>query len=253
MSIDPTKVPTTAEIYASKDAMDDIQSFTYSGQDSFVDAKGTIRDTVVGQIKKMGYEVPVTYVASIVFAADDNTKTIDKDGVIYAPLPSSLPFTTSGTWGGGGDEGKFFVIQVPGMLDAIEAEELARIAGDEAEALARTAGDVRAQKSAKVWEVPLSNHLVLMIDVDYPDGGSFEVEISSPSSTFIGAVLYKVKPGVTIDTDIGDLSITIGDYTDDWNSGGTVASVNAGDVFRLHCSDGTFSEFGVVSLTFTPN
>lgn len=105
---DCSKIPTLTDIEDSKAAMDDIQSFTYSNVDSFIDAKGVPRDTVTGRLKKMGYESPIPYTGSIVFSANDNTKTIEKDGVIYAPLPSSLPFTTTSWFN---DESKFFVVQ----------------------------------------------------------------------------------------------------------------------------------------------
>ena len=77
---------------------------------SAVDRFGDVSSTVFGQLSKMGYEVPVDYAGSIVFTVDDSTKTIDRDGVIYAPYPSSLPFTTTGTWVSS-DEDDFYVIQ----------------------------------------------------------------------------------------------------------------------------------------------
>lgn len=104
---DCTRVPTLEEIYESKDAMDDIQSFTYDNAPSFIDAKGVTRDTVNGRIKKMGYTVPVAYASGIVFTTNDNVKTVDESGIIYAPLPSSLPFTTTNFTA---DAAKFFVV-----------------------------------------------------------------------------------------------------------------------------------------------
>lgn len=59
---------------------------------------------------QIGYETPVLYEGGIQFGLGDNTKTIDRDGIVYAPLPSELPFTTTGTWAGD-DEDKFFVVQ----------------------------------------------------------------------------------------------------------------------------------------------
>lgn len=78
--------------------------------DTTTNRDGVTIDTVQGRLKKLGYEVPVIYAVAISFTANDRTKTIDRSGVIYAPLPSELPFTTSGTWVGD-DEDKFFVIQ----------------------------------------------------------------------------------------------------------------------------------------------
>ena len=67
-------------------------------------------DTVIGRLKKMGYTVPVIYAGAISFAINDNVKTVDEGGVIYAPFPSALPFTTSGTFVGD-DDARFFVVQ----------------------------------------------------------------------------------------------------------------------------------------------
>ena len=66
--------------------------------------------TLAGQLAKLGYLPPVPYAGGILFESGDGVKTIERDGIIYAPLPSALPFTTSGTWAGD-DELKFFVVQ----------------------------------------------------------------------------------------------------------------------------------------------
>ena len=104
------KIPTLEDIEQSKAAMDDIQAFTYSASDNFSDAKGETRDTVNGRIKKMGYAVPIAYAAAIAFTTNDNVKTVNEGSIIYAPKPSALPFTTSGTFIGDDDD-RFFVVQ----------------------------------------------------------------------------------------------------------------------------------------------
>mgnify|MGYP003642144015 CR=1 FL=1 len=111
---DCSKVPTLDDIETSKSAMSDIEKFTYFTTDTFVDSNGITRDTVAGRMKTMGYSTPVPYVAGIIFTTVDNTKTVDEGGIIYAPLLSSLPLTTSGIWGTAGVSGdnlKFFVVQ----------------------------------------------------------------------------------------------------------------------------------------------
>ena len=107
---DCSKIPTLEDIEDSKKAMDDIQSFTYLEDDTFIDAKNVIRDTVNGRLKKMGFAVPISYTAGISFTVNDNIKTVDEGSVVYAPLPSALPFTTSGTWVGD-DDARFFTVQ----------------------------------------------------------------------------------------------------------------------------------------------
>lgn len=70
--------------------------------------------TLSGALAKLGYEPPIEYASGIVFSASDTMKTIDRDGIVYAALPSELPITTSGTWVGG-DEASFYPIQ--GLTD----------------------------------------------------------------------------------------------------------------------------------------
>ncbi len=67
-------------------------------------------DTLAGRLNKLGYIPPIAYAGGISFAAQDNTKTVERNNIVYAPLPSQLPFTTSGTWVGD-DDGKFYVVQ----------------------------------------------------------------------------------------------------------------------------------------------
>ena len=62
--------------------------------------------TLRGQLIKLGYLVPVAYAGSIAFTVDDGAKTVERSGLIYAPLIADLPFTTSGTWTAD-DEDKF--------------------------------------------------------------------------------------------------------------------------------------------------
>lgn len=81
--------------------------------------------TLNGALKRLGYQPPVVYAAGITFTSNsDNTKTIERNGIVYAPLPSQIPFTTSGTWAGD-DENKFFVVQgitidsLPALTDLV--------------------------------------------------------------------------------------------------------------------------------------
>lgn len=107
---DCSKIPTLTDIEESKSAMDDIQLFTYSAADSFIDSKGVTRDTITGRIKKMGFTVPIAYAAGISFATNDEVKTVEENGTKYGPKSSALPFTTSGTFIGD-DDARFFVVQ----------------------------------------------------------------------------------------------------------------------------------------------
>lgn len=76
-------------------------------------------DTVIGRLAKLGYIPAVTYAGSISFTTNDNTKTVDRSGIIYAPLYSALPFTTS-NWAT--DEAKFFIVQDTAVTTALLAD-----------------------------------------------------------------------------------------------------------------------------------
>tara|TARA_R110000765_G_scaffold84685_3_gene163696 strand:- start:234 stop:2288 length:2055 start_codon:yes stop_codon:yes gene_type:complete len=89
---------------------------------------GETTSTTRGQLAKIAYEPPVAYAGSIAFTVDDGAKTIERSGIIYAPLISSLPLTTTGTWSSS-DEDNFYAIQAfnlfvetYGQLDAITAQ-----------------------------------------------------------------------------------------------------------------------------------
>ncbi len=101
--------PTDEDLKAAKLAMDDINGFTYSTDENIVDANGITRLTFTGVLEKLGYLVPIAYASGIVFTAFENTKTIEVDGKTYAPHPSSLPFTTSGTFTGD-DDSNFYLV-----------------------------------------------------------------------------------------------------------------------------------------------
>ena len=72
---------------------------------SVIDRLGATRLTANEAIRRMGYQVPVTYASSLVMST--LTQTVDYLGVVYAPLPTMIPFTTSGTF----ETTKFYVIQ----------------------------------------------------------------------------------------------------------------------------------------------
>jgi len=66
--------------------------------DTTANRSGDTLDTLQGRLKKLGYVPAIAYAGGISFGTNDNAKTIERDGLIYAPLASQLPFTTTGTW-----------------------------------------------------------------------------------------------------------------------------------------------------------
>ena len=205
---DTAKVPTLDDIYESKDAMDDIQSFTYDVADTFVDAKSVTRDTVTGRIKKMGYAVPIAYAGGIVFAANDNVKTVEEAGVVYAPLTSSLPFTTSGIFSGD-DDARFFAVQ-----DSILEAKLADTgAGKGADIVNFKLGGIgaivrslleRAEHTVSVRdygadEALANNNIYFQKAIDAVAlAGGGDVEVPVPSSNWPTTGTITVKSGVNL-------------------------------------------------------
>jgi len=110
MACDPQDTITAADIDGLNKDIATIDAVVESSLDTTTTKNGKVINTLLGQLKLLGFIPPVTYAASIVFGVSDNTKTVDEAGVIYAPLPSALPFTTSGTFIGD-DDARFFVIQ----------------------------------------------------------------------------------------------------------------------------------------------
>lgn len=145
MACNPEDVISSTELSNLKLDIATIDDVVDSPLDTTTTKSGTVISTLEGQLKKLGYEVPVTYAAAISFTVNDNTKTVDQGGVIYAPLPSALPFTTTGTFVGG-DDAKFFVIQGLTTLTGVTKTELAALQPSTlAEAVANTdlkVGDV---------------------------------------------------------------------------------------------------------------
>lgn len=111
MACNPNQVITTSDMENLKENITYHKTVVESNLDTAETPDGQVRDTLTGRLKKLGYVPPVVYAAGITFTLpDDKVKTIERNGVIYAPLPSQIPFTTSGTWTGD-DENKFFVVQ----------------------------------------------------------------------------------------------------------------------------------------------
>jgi len=96
-------------------------------------------------LQALALQPPITYAASIVFTTSDLTKTVDEAGVVYAPLVSALPFTTSGTFVGD-DDARFYVVQ-NGAASGISATPTAPLTGvnvqDQLDELAALSGVFR--------------------------------------------------------------------------------------------------------------
>ena len=163
---------------------------TSAAIDEYQTRLGDDIDTLVGRLKRIGYLPPIAYAAAISFTITDNVKTIDRSGIIYAPKPSELPFTTSGTWGGD-DEDKFFVIQ--GVVDADMSDYVfARFA---------TANDLVAGSSVNLGSVTFSDILGRQVETEINNtssnagGNKYLITTSNPGhlSTLISGIYQGVN------------------------------------------------------------
>ena len=94
----------------SDNAQDFDQAVNQRNAPTWTDRLGVTRKTVFGAFQEITYKAPVAYAAGISFLTTDANKTVEDDGVIYAPLNSALPFTTSGTFSGD-DDARFYPVQ----------------------------------------------------------------------------------------------------------------------------------------------
>lgn len=163
--------------------------------DSYNTRLGDISDTLNGRLKKIGYEPPIAYAGGISFALSDNVKTVDESGVIYAPLPSALPFTTSGTWVGD-DDARFFVVQ--SFLAGSVSPEFA------------TEGDLALGNSLNLGAIIFSDYLGRLV---YVAGAGSEDKnfsyrvVNTLADIDLGGGLYakKVNPSIEKISDIAEL------------------------------------------------
>lgn len=93
----------------AKRDLDHVAAIATSRQNTATDRTGQVTPTLYAQLMKVGVLPPVAYAGGVVFGSEDITKSIERSGVVYVPLASALPFTTSGTWGT--DQSNFRVIQ----------------------------------------------------------------------------------------------------------------------------------------------
>ena len=98
----------------ARDLSDNAQNFDDAINDrtnqTWTDRLGVARKTVWGAFSEITYKTPVAYATGISFLTTDANKTVENAGVVYAPLNSALPFTTSGTFSGG-DDTRFYPVQ----------------------------------------------------------------------------------------------------------------------------------------------
>ena len=98
----------------ARDLSDNAENFDEAINDrtnqTWTDRLGVARKTVWGAFSEITYKTPVSYAIGISFLTTDANKTVEEAGVVYAPLNSALPFTTSGTFSGD-DDARFYPVQ----------------------------------------------------------------------------------------------------------------------------------------------
>lgn len=100
----------------------------------------------------IGYDTPVPYTAGI--SLTEGNQTVEYEGVVYAPIVSELPFTTSGTF----ETAKFRVVQGATSQDLTDLmAEIAGPGGSELFGFLQSgAGAVPQTGQMKLYQMPLS-------------------------------------------------------------------------------------------------
>lgn len=95
---------TIADLDNGKRDLETVDAVANSQADTTTTRYGDSVLTLAGVLRRLGYAPPVSYMAGI--TVTNGLTTVEKDGVVYAPIPTLVPFTT-GTW----DPTQWHVIQ----------------------------------------------------------------------------------------------------------------------------------------------
>lgn len=106
---DCTDYPTASTAKRFKNNADSTNEFVTSTADTFIDQDGNPHLTMTGIAKSGSYSAPIPYASGIIFSETDLYKTVEEDSIVYAVLPSELPFITTGVFANDAD--KFYVVQ----------------------------------------------------------------------------------------------------------------------------------------------
>lgn len=86
---------TIADLDNGKRDLETVDAVANSQADTTTTRYGQQTLTLAGALRRLGWQAPVPYVSGL--TVDHATMTVEKDGVVYRPDPSLVPFTT-GAW-----------------------------------------------------------------------------------------------------------------------------------------------------------
>jgi hypothetical protein len=86
---------TIADLDNGKRDLETVDAVANSPEDTTVTRYGDNVLTLAGALRRLGYSAPVPYASGLLI--DSGLTTVDHEGVIYAPKPTLVPFTT-GPW-----------------------------------------------------------------------------------------------------------------------------------------------------------
>lgn len=171
---DPNTTVTSADISLLAEYVTTIGEVVESPELTTKTPGGREIDTLTGSLTKLGYQAPEDYAGAISFATTDNTKTIDRDGIIYAPYPSALPFVTSGTWDGAGEDAeKFYPVQSVMLYDGTVVISKATVADMSADAGLQIGNVVRTEGYLASGDFGGAAYKIVAAGTGTPDGGRF--------------------------------------------------------------------------------
>lgn len=109
---------TSADIIALKQYATTLKRVVESQELTTVTPEGKTIDTVTGALAQLGWSLPAfTYAAGITFNQGDERRLVDENGILYAPKPDQMPFTTTGNFQS--DLPKLYPVQQAGLNQAL--------------------------------------------------------------------------------------------------------------------------------------
>lgn len=169
---DTSTVITVADLALLKSNLETVESVVESPALFTTTPSGRQIDTLTGALTKLGYMPPIAYAGGIAFLATEGTKTVERDGVVYAPLPSALPFTTTGTWTAG-DDAKFFAIQSVMLYGGDVTIVKATVADMQADASLQLGNIIHTAGYLAVGDLGAARYRVVAAATGPADGGTY--------------------------------------------------------------------------------
>ena len=184
---------TIADLDNGKRDLQTVDAVANSPQDFTTTRYGAQVLTLSGALRRLGYQAPVPYASGL--NVDSGLFTIERDGIVYAPKPSLVPFTT-GAW----DGDQWLVVQADPHLRADLASH------DGVTLVGGSVSQAQIQKSITMYGAKADGSdsksalLAALPHVHFPllDGQPTTYTFSSFSPGQLNGAVFSADDGVTL-------------------------------------------------------